>query len=155
MAKAQVNTHHTLTLIGDLFAIAGSVLKSRKDQGVEKLHDMSEATRDYASNLTDLPHLRAQVGAASKSMEHVADYAVHTDVEHMFTDVVAIAKKHPMATLGVTMAAGLFAALLLRSSSPTVVDTPMQRKPAKKKIVAASRGNGKDKPKPTLSQKHA
>lgn len=147
MAKTQINATNALTLVGDLFSIAGALLKSRKDRGVEKLHSLSAATRDYASTLTDLPHLKAQVGAASDSIGDVADYAVHTDVEHMFTDVAAIARKHPMATIGVTVAAGLFAALLLRSTPEPIVETPVRKKPAKKKVPAAAhaRSNGKAK----------
>jgi ElaB/YqjD/DUF883 family membrane-anchored ribosome-binding protein len=155
MAKIHSRTPHTLTLVGDLFAIAGALLKSRTDRGVEQLHTLSAATREYASNLTDLPHLRAQVGAASESIEEAADYAVHTDVEHMFADVTAIARKHPMATIGVTVAAGVFAALLLRSPPVMIAETKPQKMPAKKKQVAAVRARGNGKAKGSFVQKHA
>lgn len=154
MAKTHYNSTATLTLLGDLFAVAGAVLKSRSDRSVEKLHTLSAATRDYASNLTDLPHLRAQVGAASESIEGVADYAVHTDVGHMVADAVAIARKHPVATLGVAVAAGVFAALLLRSAPETIAETKPQKRPAKKKSVVGVRARGNGKAKGGFVQKH-
>ena len=154
MAKTQINATNALTLVGDLFSIAGALLKSRKDSGVEKLHTLSAATRDYASNLTDLPQLKAKVGAASDSIEEVADYAIHTDVEHMFTDVAAIARKHPMATIGVTVAAGIVAALLLRSTPAAIVETTPQKRPAKKKTVAGIRTRSNGKAKGSFAAKH-
>jgi ElaB/YqjD/DUF883 family membrane-anchored ribosome-binding protein len=154
MAKTRSNSHHTLTLVGDLFAIAGALLKSRTDRGVEKLHSLSAATRDYASTLTDMPHLRAQVGAASESIEGVADYAVHTDAEHMFADVEAIVRKHPIATIGVTVAAGVFAALLLRSTPVTVSEAKPKKLPAKKKVVATVRARSNGKAKGAFVPKH-
>jgi ElaB/YqjD/DUF883 family membrane-anchored ribosome-binding protein len=154
MAKTSINATNALTLVGDLFSIAGALLKSRKDSGVEKLHTLSAATRDYASNLTDLPQLKAKVGAASDSIEEVADYAIHTDVEHMFTDVAAIARKHPVATIGVTLAAGLFAALLLRSTPEPAPKTTPPKKSAKKKIIAVSRAKANGKAKGGFAAKH-
>ncbi len=154
MAKSLNGSTNALTLIGDLFAIAGALLKSRTDRGVEKLNTLSAATRDYASTLTDMPHLRAQVSAASESIEGVADYAVHTDVEHMFTDVAAIARKYPMATIGVTVAGGILAALLLRSTPAPIVETKPIKRPAKKKGVAAVRVQGNGKAKGNSTQKH-
>ncbi len=151
MRKAQLTSTNTFTLIGDIFAVAGALLKSRTDRGVEKLHTMSAATRDYASTLTDMPHLRAKVSAASDSIDEVADYAVHTDMEHMFVDATAFARKHPMATLGVAAAAGVLAFAFLRSSTTTEPEI-RTRKPAIKKKVRAvakpraiikSRGNKK------------
>jgi ElaB/YqjD/DUF883 family membrane-anchored ribosome-binding protein len=155
MAKTRSSSHHTLTLVGDLFAIAGALLKTRTDRGVEKLHTLSAATRDYASTLTDMPHLRAQVGAASESIEGVADYAIHTDAEHMFADVEAIVRKHPIATIGVTVAAGVLAALLLRSTPVEIAETKPQKIPAKKKKVTAVRARSNGKAKGSFVKQHA
>ena len=134
MGKAKFNSTNTFTVIGDMFAVAGALLKARTDRGVEKLHTMSAATRDYASTLTDMPHLRAKVSAASDGIDEVANYAVHTDFEHMLVDAASFARKHPMATLGVAAAAGILAVAFFRSSTTAEPEVKSRKVPARKKL---------------------
>jgi ElaB/YqjD/DUF883 family membrane-anchored ribosome-binding protein len=145
MRNSQLNPTNALTLIGDVFAIAGAVLKSRADRGVEKLHSMSAATRDYASTLTEMPHLRAKVTAASDSMEEVANYAVRTDIEHMVTDAASFARKHPLTTIGVAAAAGVLLTALLRGAAA--------QQPEIKETKALSKVKAKTKPRGRIAAK--
>lgn len=139
MGKNQSYSSNALTLMGDVFAIVGSLMKSRADRGAEKLHTLSTATRDYAATLTDMPQLRAKVGAASDSIDEVANYAVHTDIEHMFVDATTFARKHPMATLGFAAAAGVLAVAFLRSSAEVPPPVKTRKASAKKKSPVKAR----------------
>ncbi len=142
MAKAQSTTQNAFTILEDVFAVASTLLKRRKDRGVEKLHSMSEATRDYVASLPDLPNLRAKAGAAAESFDELADYALHTDIEHVVTDAAAFARKHPMATIGLALAAGLLASQFFRSSPVEVAKKPVART-AKKKAKIATKARRK------------
>lgn len=145
MSKIQQTASNSFTLIGDLFAITGALLKSRRDRGVEQLHEMSEATRDYASTFTDMPNLRAKMGAASENMEVAADYAVHTDIEHMVADATVFARKHPVATLSAALAVGVFAAMMLRPPAAEPEVKPVKVTVKKKVIASAPISKGKKK----------
>jgi ElaB/YqjD/DUF883 family membrane-anchored ribosome-binding protein len=130
MAKAQrkqakVNNQGiSYRIFDDVLALAGTLLRSRKDFGADKLHALAEATRNYATSLTDLPTLRVQVASASESIEGLADYVMHTDIEHMVQDAGTFARRNPVATLGVTIAAGVVATRLMRSPRPDVKTSP-------------------------------
>lgn len=140
----------------DLLAVVETLARRRKSIGADALHSVAQSTRHYAAALTDLPNLRAQANAASESMDGLADYALHTNVENMVVDAAAMARKHPLATIGATVALGLFAALILRPTAEAEVATKQPRKPiAKKKSKAAPRVRINGKAKSNSTQKHA
>ena len=126
MAKAQRKASKTeregmtYRIFDDVLALATTLLRSRKDYGAAKLQSLAEATRGYAASMTDLPNLRTQVACASESIEGMADYVLHTDVEHMAGDAVLFARRQPLATLGIAVAAGVVASRLMRSPAPAV-----------------------------------
>jgi hypothetical protein len=92
-----------------VLALAGTLARGRKDLGADKLHSLAELTREYAASMKDLPNLRVQVASAADSMEGVADYVMHTEIEQMVGDAGTFARRHPVATLAVTIAAGMAA----------------------------------------------
>lgn len=100
-------------IFDDVLALAGTLARGRKDLGADKLHSLASLTRDYAASMSDLPNLRVQVASAADSLEGVADYVMHTEIEQMVGDAGTFARRHPLATLAVTVAAGLAASRLL------------------------------------------
>lgn len=145
MAKAHRTPNSTYHIFDDIMALAGTLLRSRKDASAEKLQSLADATRDYAASLTDLPKLRSQVASASESLEGLADYVMHTDIEHMVADGGTFARRHPLATIGVTVAAGIVASRLLRSAPVTASQKPKRngsKKKAKSIIRPRSGTNG-------------
>ena len=138
MAKAHRTSNSTYHIFDDIMALAGTLLRSRKDAGAEKLQSLAEATRDYAASLTDLPKLKHQVASASESLEGLADYVMHTDIEHMVADVGNFARRHPLATIGVTVAAGVIANRLLRTA-PVAASRKPKRNGSKRKAKSAIR----------------
>jgi hypothetical protein len=63
--------------------------------------------------MADLPNLRVQVASAADSIEGVADYVMHTEIEQMVGDAGTFARRHPLAALAVTVAAGMAASRLM------------------------------------------
>jgi hypothetical protein len=100
-------------IFDDVLALAGTLAQGRKDLGADKLHSLASLTRDYAASMTDLPNLRVQVASAADSLEGVADYVMHTEIEQMIGDAGTFARRHPLATLAVTVAAGMAASQLM------------------------------------------
>ncbi len=127
-------------IFDDVLALAGTLARGRKDMGADKLHSLASLTREYAASMTDLPNLRVQVASAADSLEGVADYVMHTEIEQMVGDAGTFARRHPLATLAVTVAAGMAASRLMyrqpvkmtaassRKSSPRRTSTSGARK---------------------------
>jgi hypothetical protein len=117
-------------IFDDVLALAGTLARGRKDLGADKLQSLAALTRDYAASMTDLPNLRVQVASAADSLEGVADYVMHTEIEQMVGDAGTFARRHPMATLAVTVAAGLAASRLLhRQPAKTRAKTSRKARP--------------------------
>lgn len=145
MAKAHRTSNSSYHIFDDIMALAGTLLRSRKDAGAKKLHSLADATRDYAALLTDLPKLKSQVASASESLEGLADYVMHTDIENMIADAGTFARRHPLATIGVTVAAGVVASRLLRSAPISAKQKPKRngsKNKAKSLIRPRSGTNG-------------
>jgi hypothetical protein len=100
-------------ILDDVLALAGTLVRSQKDMGADKLNSLASLTREYAASMTDLPNLRVQVASAADSLEGVADYVMHTEIEQMVGDAGTFARRHPLATLAVTVAAGMAASRLM------------------------------------------
>ena len=100
-------------ILDDVLALAGTLVRSQKDMGADKLNSLASLTREYAASMTDLPNLRVQVASAADSLEGVADYVMHTEIEQMVGDAGTFARRHPLATLAMTVAAGMAASRLM------------------------------------------
>jgi hypothetical protein len=140
--KSTKNERVSNRIYDDVLALAGTLLRSRKEFGADKLHTLAEATRDYAASMTDLPNLRVHVTSASESIESFADYVMHTDIDHMVTDAGTFARRHPLATLGVTVAAGMAATRFMRPSSQPVKATVKRSASRKARKSAPRSGRG-------------
>lgn len=111
--KASATLNGSRRIFDDVLALAGTLVRSQKDMGADKLNSLASLTREYAASMTDLPNLRVQVASAADSLEGVADYVMHTEIEQMVGDAGTFARRHPLATLAVTVAAGMAASRLV------------------------------------------
>jgi hypothetical protein len=96
-------------LFDDILALAGTLARGRQDYGADKLMSLAASTREFAASMTDMPNLRAQAASAAESIEGLAEYVMHTDIEQMIKDAGTFARRHPAATLAITAAAGVAA----------------------------------------------
>lgn len=124
-------------IFDDVLALAGTLARGRKDLGADKLHSLASLTREYAASMTDLPNLRVQVASAADSLEGVADYVMHTDIEQMVGDAGTFARRHPLATLAVTVAAGMAASRLMQRQ-PVKMTAGSKRKAGRQRTSASS-----------------
>ena len=135
----------------DLLALAGTLARGRKEMGADKLHSLASSTREFAAAMTDMPNLRGHVASAAESLEDLSDYVLHTEIEQMAGDAGIFARRHPVATLTLTVMAGMAAGLFLRrpqvsaASSRRSASTTRRTAPSGRKRPATARGgtNGK------------
>lgn len=102
-------------LLDDALAVGGTLIRSRKNFGAERLQAFADATREYAGSLEDVPGIGSYVTMASDSVEALADYIVETDLEDMVSDASAFARSQPLVTLLIAVSAGLIATFVVRS----------------------------------------
>lgn len=127
-------------IFDDVLALAGTLASGRKDLGADKLLSLASLTREYAASMTDLPNLRVQVASAADSLEGVADYVMHTEIEQMVGDAGTFARRHPFATLAVTVAAGMAASRLMYRHPVTATARSARSASARR---ASASGTGK------------
>ena len=133
-------------IFDDVLALAGTLARGRKDLGADKLHSLASLTRDYAASMTDLPNLRVQVASAADSLEGVADYVMHTEIEQMVGDAGTFARRHPLATLAVTVAAGMAASRLMYRQ-PVKISAASSRKAGLRRSSASGVGKRSAQPR--------
>lgn len=135
-AGSQTGSHR---IIDDVMALAGTLARGRKDYGAEKLQSLAESTRAFAASMSDLPNLRGQATYAAESLEGLAEYVLHTDLEQMVADAGTFARRHPMAALAAAVAAGLAATRLLMPQHTVAKARPARRAAVKRSAAPARR----------------
>jgi ElaB/YqjD/DUF883 family membrane-anchored ribosome-binding protein len=131
------STSSTSHVFEDIVSIASTLLRGRKESSGDKLQQFAEATREYANSLTDLPSIREQVGVAAENISQFANYVVHTDIEHMVSDATTLARRNPLATLGVSVAVGALAIRMMRSPTAPAQNVAKARaRPAKRSATS-------------------
>ena len=101
-------------MFGDVLSMASTVAESRKHQAAERLSELASAARNFTNTVDDLPYLRDYTDAAANRIDELAEYVGRTDVTEMLDDMASFAKRQPMATLALGLAAGLVTTQLMR-----------------------------------------
>jgi hypothetical protein len=102
--------HHQHTanrLFDDALSLASTLADSRKRAGADRIVELASATREFGASLDDFPQLRHYSDQAADSLDDLADYIVRTDIPDMLDDFAGFAKRKPVATLTLGVAAGL------------------------------------------------
>jgi hypothetical protein len=110
------------SLFDDALSMASTLTRSRKQTEAKRLKDISLATREFSATLEDFPHLRAYADAAADGIDSVADYVEETELQDMVSDLADMARRQPLATMALTIAAGVAAAQIART-----MDMPRHR----------------------------
>lgn len=94
-------------LFDDALSLASTLADSRKRAGADRIVELASATREFGTSLEDFPQLRQYSGQAADSLDDLADYVARTDIPDMLDDFAGFAKRQPVATLTLGVAAGL------------------------------------------------
>ena len=133
----QNGSHH---VFDDILTLAGTFARSQREQGIDKLHSFAGSTRDFATSMTDVPNLKVQMGSAAESLEDLAEYVLHTDIQHMLKDAETFARRHPIAALTMTVVAGMAVTRFLRPRAVAMAKPVSKRAgSSRRKAVSRSR----------------
>jgi hypothetical protein len=90
----------------DVLGLAGGLLRSRQEQGSERIASLAEAARSVVNELHDVPTLQTYVESAADQLDHLSDYVAERDLEDMVGDATRFARQYPLATMAFAIAAG-------------------------------------------------
>jgi hypothetical protein len=99
----------------DILSLASSVGQSGKHLAAQKIFSVAEATRVFGEDLRDLPHLQAYADAAADGIDDLADYIDQTDIAEILDDAAMFAKRQPVITAAMALAAGVAVTQLVRN----------------------------------------
>lgn len=99
-----------------VMAMARSLVNTKKEWGVEKMHEFADATQEYAASLEGLPNVGGYAAAAADSLKDLADYVNETEFDQILKDASNFAKRHPVPMIIGGAIAGLALTQILRSN---------------------------------------
>ena len=99
----------------DILAMAGSLASTRKDYAAEQLETLADTVRGFADNMPPIPTMRAYAATAADTLDELADYVVDSDLTDMVQDARDLMRRHPLATFGGSIAAGLIITQLIQA----------------------------------------
>lgn len=91
----------------DALSLASTLADSRKRAGADRIGELASATRGFGESLDDFPQLRSYSNAAAANLDDLADYVAGTEIPDMLDDIAGFARRQPVATLTLGVAAGL------------------------------------------------
>jgi hypothetical protein len=103
------------SVLRDIFSLASSVAESGKHLGAQKIFAVAEATRIFGEDLHELPHLQAYAEAAADGLDDVGDYVDRTDMPEILDDMADYAKRQPIMTAALALAAGIALTQIIRN----------------------------------------
>lgn len=150
--KAATNGHRQHGIYDEVLSVAGTLMRGQKNFGAEKLASLADATREFAASMPEMPNFQVYVDSAAKQLEDLAGYVLETDFEAMIDDAGSFARRHPLATIGLGIAAGLGATRLIyqpfsgrtRGSPRTVKATPRRAMNKRTKAASTKKAAGRE-----------
>ena len=127
--KRRRNGNGAHGIFDDILAMAGSLAGSRKDYAAAKLETLAETVRECAAAVPGIPNVRAYANAAAGSLEGLADYVTESDLETMVGDARKFARRHPMATLAGSIAAGLIVSQMMHARAAPLASASRRSRP--------------------------
>ncbi len=110
--------------LDDIMAMAGSLASSRKGYAADKLDALAESVREFSEAMPDMPNFKSYATAAADSFEGLASYVTESDLETMMDDARQFARRHPMAMLAGSLAAGVIVTQMVASRSGAAEPRP-------------------------------
>ena len=135
--------------LDDLLAMAGSLASSRKEYAAAQLESLADSVRQFSEAMPALPTMKAYADTAAESLEDLANYVVESDLSEMMSDAREFSRRHPLATFGGSIAAGLVITQIVQSRAQSLREgmesrRTRQRTGSKRQRRAADMQDGED-----------
>ncbi len=106
--------------LDDLLSMAGSLAGSRKEYAAAQLESLADSVRQFSEAMPDIPTVKAYAETAADSLDELADYVVESELSDMMADAREFTRRHPLATFGGSIAAGLVITQLVQSRAQSM-----------------------------------
>ena len=110
-------------IFDDILAMAGSLASSRKEYAAAQLETLADSVRQFNETMPQIPTVKAYAATAADSLEELANYVVESDLSEMVADAREFSRRHPFATFGGSLAAGVIITQLLQSRAAALRET--------------------------------
>lgn len=114
--------------LDDLLSMAGSLANSRKEYAAAQLESLADSVRQFGEAMPDIATVRAYATTAADSLDELADYVVESDLTDMVSDAREFTRRHPLATFGGSIAAGLVITQLVQSRAQSLRSAAVARR---------------------------
>lgn len=116
-AERNARSPRATLLYSDMLGLAGGLLRSRQEQGAERIANLAEAARSVVNELNDVPTLQTYVESVVDQLDHLSDYVAERNLEDMVGDATRFARQYPLATMAFAVAAGFGFTRVLAANS--------------------------------------
>jgi hypothetical protein len=122
-------------LYSDMLGLAGGLLRSRQEQGAERIANLAEAARSVVDELNDVPTLQTYVESAALQLDHLSDYVAERDLEDMVGDATRFARQYPVATMAFAVAAGFgFTRIMAANARENARSAPASKRTTARRV---------------------
>lgn len=157
--KTRTAASASIPMYSEIMSLMGSLMHNRQAAGASTIGSLADAARGFATDLADNPRVKTYVNSAADQIESLSDYVSENSLEQMLEDATSVAKRYPVATASLAIAAGYgFTRLMTngrddqtRSNKSTrshrsATNTNKSSKSSRKRTSAAAnlRSNGND-----------
>ena len=115
-------------IFDDAVMIANSLLRNKLNSGGEKIRGFADAARQFSGSLSDMPNLQEYTTMASDQLDNISGYVAETNLNDMLHDASAFARRRPVVTLGLAIAAGYLLTRTIAPQSMQAFSTPRPTK---------------------------
>lgn len=113
----------------DILNMAGSLASSRKEYAAAQLESLADSVRQFTEAMPSIPTMKAYATTAADSLDELATYVTESDLSEMVSDAREFTRRHPLATFGGSIAAGLVIAQLVQSRTSSLRNGEAGRRP--------------------------
>lgn len=127
----------------DLLAMVGSLANTRKEYAAAQLESLAGSVRQFSDAMPSIPTIKAYATTAADSLEELADYVIESDLADMVSDAREFSRKHPLATLGGSIAAGLVITQIIQARAQALrTGMSSRRREASRRNRGSARSGG-------------
>lgn len=104
--KTKPAVSSTFPMYSEIMSLVGSLMRHRQAAGASTIGSLADAARGFAEDLADNPRVKTYVTSAADQIESLSDYVSENSLEQMLEDATSVAKRYPVATASLAIAAG-------------------------------------------------
>ena len=106
--------------LDDLLSMAGSLANSRKEYAAAQLESLADSVRQFSDAMPAVPTVRSYATTAADTLDDLAGYVVESDLADILADAREFTRRHPLATFGGSIAAGLVITQIVQSRAQSL-----------------------------------